>query len=241
MDLFGGVNASAAPGSVSPDTNTGPDTRAQLPGTKVALDGWTLDNNTWQGVRTYDATVGQWNTPDAYAGEVHDPMSQKPFMWNRNNPYAYADPSGLSTVLVFNSETHTLRVIGVSGTKDNGIDKTFHAANNVVNPTGDPMKPGSKGHMPDGNWNLGSMEGNKASEKPAFGNVGFIPLTDAGVGNQRGARGLGIHSGRGNNPERVPEGCIRTTDEAMQFLQEHAPVYLEVNPNAGGPEHPERY
>ena len=68
-----------------------------ITGNKIALDGWTFDNNTWQGVRTYDASVGQWNTPDAYAGEVHDPMSQKPFMWNRNNPYAYDDPSGYSS------------------------------------------------------------------------------------------------------------------------------------------------
>ncbi|MDP9024264.1 MAG: hypothetical protein M3N13_02665, partial [Candidatus Eremiobacteraeota bacterium] len=61
---------------------------------KLTSDGWTLDNDTWQGVRTYDGSVGQWNTPDAYAGDVHDPMSQKPFMWNNNNPYAYSDPSG---------------------------------------------------------------------------------------------------------------------------------------------------
>jgi hypothetical protein len=33
-------------------------------------------------------------SPDAYAGYVHDPMSQKPYMWNRNNPYEYSGPSG---------------------------------------------------------------------------------------------------------------------------------------------------
>ncbi len=61
---------------------------------KLTADGWTLGRDTWQGVRTYDGSVGQWNTPDAYAGDVHDPMSQKPFMWNRNNPYQYHDPTG---------------------------------------------------------------------------------------------------------------------------------------------------
>jgi hypothetical protein len=65
---------------------------------KLTADGWTLDNDTWQGARTYDGTVGQWNSPDAYAGDVHDPMSQKPFMWNRNNPYAYSDPSGFNPI-----------------------------------------------------------------------------------------------------------------------------------------------
>ncbi len=64
---------------------------------KLTVDGWTLDNNTWQGVRTFDASIGQWNTPDAYAGDVHDPMSQQPYMWNRNNPYTYSDPSGFDT------------------------------------------------------------------------------------------------------------------------------------------------
>ena len=61
---------------------------------KLTADGWTLGKDTWQGVRTYDGSTGQWNSPDAYAADVHDPMSQKPFMWNRNNPYAYLDPSG---------------------------------------------------------------------------------------------------------------------------------------------------
>lgn len=54
--------------------------------------------NTFQGVRAYDENTSQWTAPDAYAGEVHDPMSQKPFMWNRNNPIAYADPTGYISV-----------------------------------------------------------------------------------------------------------------------------------------------
>jgi YD repeat-containing protein len=65
---------------------------------KLTADGWTLDYESWQGVRSSDLAVGQWNTPDAYAGEVHDPMSQKPFMWNRNNSYQYADPTGFEYV-----------------------------------------------------------------------------------------------------------------------------------------------
>ena len=60
-------------------------------------DGYTVDVITLQGVRSYDPDAGQWTTPDAYAGDVHDPMSQKPFMWNRNNAYEYSDPSGYSS------------------------------------------------------------------------------------------------------------------------------------------------
>jgi hypothetical protein len=33
-------------------------------------------------------------SPDAYAGDVHNPASQKPFMWNNNNPVQFSDPSG---------------------------------------------------------------------------------------------------------------------------------------------------
>ncbi len=38
--------------------------------------------------------MNQWTSPDAYAGDVHDPMSQHPYMWNDNNPVQYSDPSG---------------------------------------------------------------------------------------------------------------------------------------------------
>jgi hypothetical protein len=59
------------------------------------LDGYNDGyGNTFQGVRSQDSNTGQWSTPDAYAGDVHDPMSQKPYMYNHNNPFAYSDPSG---------------------------------------------------------------------------------------------------------------------------------------------------
>jgi hypothetical protein len=33
-------------------------------------------------------------TPDPYSGRVEDPMSQRPYMWNNNNPISYSDPTG---------------------------------------------------------------------------------------------------------------------------------------------------
>jgi hypothetical protein len=57
-------------------------------------DGLTAGLTTIQGVRTYDAAGGSWTTPDVFAGDVGDPASQKTYMWNGNNPEAYADPSG---------------------------------------------------------------------------------------------------------------------------------------------------
>ncbi len=46
------------------------------------------------GPRAYDPALGSWTTPDAYEGDIHDPASQQRYMWNRNNPYDYSDPSG---------------------------------------------------------------------------------------------------------------------------------------------------
>jgi YD repeat-containing protein len=58
-------------------------------------DGFETGFGTVQGTRV--SHDDGWTTPDAYVGDVHDPMSQKPFMWNRNNPYTYSDPSGFLT------------------------------------------------------------------------------------------------------------------------------------------------
>jgi hypothetical protein len=61
-------------------------------------DGISNGVDTIQGVRNYDPNAAQWTAPDAYAGDVHDPMSQKSYMWNGNNPVQYADPSGYLTL-----------------------------------------------------------------------------------------------------------------------------------------------
>ena len=39
-------------------------------------DGYSVRGLTIQGVRSYDSNTEQWTTPDAYKGDVHDPMSQ---------------------------------------------------------------------------------------------------------------------------------------------------------------------
>ena len=58
-------------------------------------DGW----NTIQGVRSYNSLAQQWTTPDVYQGEIHDPASQKPYMYNRNNAVMYSDPNGYDTIV----------------------------------------------------------------------------------------------------------------------------------------------
>lgn len=57
-------------------------------------DGVTDTVNTIQGVRSYDPAMGTWTTPDAYAGDVSDPMARKSYMWDRDNAFVYSDPTG---------------------------------------------------------------------------------------------------------------------------------------------------
>lgn len=85
LPLFGGPSSPNFTPNSGPFPNISPQ----------RADGYAdLYNNMFQGVRAYDPSMGQWTSPDAYAGDVDDPMSQKPFIWNGNNPMAYSDPSG---------------------------------------------------------------------------------------------------------------------------------------------------
>jgi hypothetical protein len=60
----------------------------------MRTDGFEDGVNTIQGVRAFDSNAGQWVSPDAYTGDVHDPMSQRAYVWNGANPVVFADPSG---------------------------------------------------------------------------------------------------------------------------------------------------
>ena len=61
-------------------------------------DGYAMLGGIVQGARTFDPVSGQWLTPDAYAGDISDPMSQKPFMWNNNNAVQFSDPTGYDAI-----------------------------------------------------------------------------------------------------------------------------------------------
>ncbi|HXM18315.1 MAG TPA: DUF6531 domain-containing protein [Candidatus Tumulicola sp.] len=106
------INATFAAASTgySPPTNFAAGIGAQTSASGVNLVGWggliaeprpdgfSDGFNRIQGVRSYDSMLQAWTTPDAYAGVLSDPMSQRPYAWNRNNPTTYADPSGFGTI-----------------------------------------------------------------------------------------------------------------------------------------------
>lgn len=75
-------------------SNPQPDFADALAASMVREDGYQVRGLNIQGARSFDSSSQQWTTPDAYKGEVHDPMSQRSYMWNNNNPVAFSDPSG---------------------------------------------------------------------------------------------------------------------------------------------------
>lgn len=49
----------------------------------------------FQGVRDYDLKMRGWTEPDPLAGSAREPMSQKRYAWNSDNPSSNLDPSGM--------------------------------------------------------------------------------------------------------------------------------------------------
>lgn len=58
-----------------------------------SADNYTNEVDGFQGVRSTGG--GGWLTPDPFGGVLDDPMSQKPYMYNRNNSMSYSDPTGM--------------------------------------------------------------------------------------------------------------------------------------------------
>lgn len=79
-----------SPPPASPSYDNPPDPLMTQPAMDAYFDGL----NVFQGARTYNPHTTQWTTPDVYAGQPHNPASQKPFMWNKNNSFLYNDPMG---------------------------------------------------------------------------------------------------------------------------------------------------
>jgi YD repeat-containing protein len=96
-------------------------------------DGYTYASFAIQGVRTYDSTSQQWLTPDAFAGDIHNPISQKPFIWNAGNPLTYSDPSGFDVLIdVMPAEVYGLghiQIIIYNPTTDKGVLLSVQSAN----------------------------------------------------------------------------------------------------------------
>jgi YD repeat-containing protein len=150
-----------------------------------------------QGVRAMDTDLGTWKTPDAYAGDVRDPMSQKPYMWNGNNPFEYEDPSGYAPDgdILRRSGTELVKIlaksIGQRGYSE-AEQALFRAIIGVTNPkpfTDDPNKlnhmfgTNNTGHVPDTSLNRALIQAvasdNKYKSAPGFNVEGGVVSTFA--------------------------------------------------------------
>lgn len=76
------------------------------------IDGLVDGTDTIQGVRTSDAMAGMWTSPDAYGGELSDPASQEPYMWEGDNPELFTDPNGFCTQRQVGQQVATQQVGG---------------------------------------------------------------------------------------------------------------------------------
>ena len=121
-NVKGGLGAITFPGGSSQISGVNPP-----PLSPDREDGY---GNVFQGVRVYDQTMAQWTAPDAYAGDVHDPMSQKPFMWCGNSPLAFGDPSGFDKQ-ISDDRQKEIRAMVDAAISDgfNSADEAAYAAN----------------------------------------------------------------------------------------------------------------
>lgn len=68
--------------------------------TQTKADATTDGFVSFAGQRTVNNDTNSWTTPDAFAGFPSDPFSQQAYIWNRNDPYTYSDPSGFSPQII---------------------------------------------------------------------------------------------------------------------------------------------
>jgi RHS repeat-associated protein len=151
----------------------------------IRSDGYTMAGGIVQGARTYDPTSGQWLTPDAYAGDVRDPMSQKPFMWNNNNPVEFADPSGYETGAV-------AVACSVSTCQGAGVTLPRNSDFYVKGSVSIGVFSGSAGHTARGTGYqniVGGINANKDS-LPSMRQLGAGLLTQSDALTRSGAKGV---------------------------------------------------
>jgi RHS repeat-associated protein len=78
----------------------------------------------YYGARYYDPEIGRFIQADALTGRISDPMSLNRYVYTRNNPLAYIDPSGNEVVLLGTNESNAQTINEltiVSGLKEGDI------------------------------------------------------------------------------------------------------------------------
>lgn len=174
---------SPAPSSGGPSDYYGQDENTTWSGAApldtTRQDGYFDGSLAIQGVRAYDPQMNQWTTPDAYSGDVHDPMSQHPYMWNGNNPVEYSDPSGY--VVAFGGDSDEKRAKAKS---DYDKAKALAQSDPVAKAVFDKLEgPGFTVTLKE---NADGLKGDGFDA--ATNTLNWDPSTAALVGNQGGSQ-----------------------------------------------------
>jgi hypothetical protein len=121
-NFTGACFAQAPAGFCKPNQSVGYGQLLIFPSSDGFWDGF----NKIQGVRSYDAEIGAWATPDEFQGFVDAPMTQKPYAWNGNNPLLNSDPTGFNFGFRYSG---TILYSGDSGAYG-GLDVYGHGPHN---------------------------------------------------------------------------------------------------------------
>jgi RHS repeat-associated protein len=151
--------------------------------------------------RWYSPTLGRFLSQDpiGHLGGVNL------YAYVGNNPVEYTDPFGL-TWLRFERSSGTLYVY--PGTEDTqGPPQAFPAGNKVSS---------GFSQWPNGTYDYSWYSPHKR-DRDENGSYGLYGNFIFEVPNHEG---MGVHSGRANDrgPEHPTQGCIRTTDQAMEKI-----------------------
>ncbi len=168
------------------------------------------------GARDYDPTVGRWTSKDPIGFAGGDTNL---YAYVGGNPMSYVDPSGLSRLRFDNPGGSGSLLIypGQEGTF--GPPQFFNAGNFTTNPSGDPLTPESYGPIPTGKYTMG-----RYSDKNNISFGSGIFYID-GLAKYR--PGIGVHAGR-NSPYSKTQGCIRTTETALESLRKDPPTIITI-------------
>ncbi len=147
--------------------------------------------------RYYDPVEGRFISKDpiGYTGGINV------FAYVQNNPVNRTDPAGLSD-LAFDRGAGTLTVFDSQG---NQVAQ-FPAGNNTTSTSNGP-------------WPNGTYDFSHYNRHPESGPTGPYGSNGNFVFNVPGRTGMGVHSGR-RGPQSKTLGCIRTTDNATEFLSD---------------------